>query len=90
MIDHGHCLGIDGHSEWVSDFSPLEAKLGVHLLHSLAPPESNSHWSKVIASVDDRFIQEVVRDLPSEWNIGREARVRLADYLCWRKTRLTM
>jgi len=90
MIDHGHCLGINGHSEWVSNFSPVEAKLGVHLFHSLAPPESNAHWSTVIASVDDRFIGEVVRDLPSEWNIGREARGRLANYLCGRKTRLTI
>jgi hypothetical protein len=90
MLDHGHCLGINGHSEWVSNFSPVEAKLGVHLLHSLATPESNLHWSSVIASVDDRFIGEVVRSLPSEWKIGHEARGRLANYLCGRKTRLTI
>ncbi len=89
MIDHGHCLGINGHSEWVSNFNPVEAKLGVHLLDSLMHSESNAHWSRVIASVDDRFIGEVVRDLPSEWNIGHEARGRLTKYLCGRKTRLT-
>lgn len=88
MIDHGHCLGIDGHSEWVSDFNPVEARLGVHLLHSHALPEHYSQWSTAIASVDDRLIQELVRDLPAEWGIGLEARGRLADYLCRRKTRL--
>jgi hypothetical protein len=90
MIDHGHCLGINGHSEWVADFSPVETKLSMHPLRSFALPERHSYWSTVIASVDDRFIGEVVRDLPSEWNIGREARARLAAYLCGRKTRLTI
>lgn len=88
MIDHSHAFGVYNHSGWAADLRAVESKTAKHFLDKLARPDELTHWSRVIAAVDDTEIQRIVGDMPDEWNIPEEERRHLAAYLCDRKNRL--